>query len=133
MSETGRKVLIVDDEPGVRQIVSRALKKLPGLCLEMAESGTEALQKIQAGTYELVITDLKMPDMDGLTLCEKAKEEFPSLEFILLTGSPNIEIDQMVARSSVFSHISKPFKLNVLRSRVEEALEWLDRNESSAG
>ncbi len=85
MSESRERILIVDDEENLVALFKRILQK-EGYEVQCASSGEEALEKLETEWFDLVITDLKMPGMDGLELLSKAKAVNPTMPFIMLTA-----------------------------------------------
>ena len=84
------RILVVDDEEGVRSFLAESLE-LDGHQIEEAESGEQALVRLRARSFDLVLTDLRMPGMDGMQLLEKVQAEQPEVEFIVLTAHGNVE------------------------------------------
>ena len=107
-----KRILVVDDEPlilkSVRMVLSRA-----GYVVEVASSGSEALQRLKEGTYDLVVTDWKMPLMHGDMIAREIREKYPALPVLLLTGSV------LEAPPSGFDGVLfKPFSAEELRGLV---------------
>ena len=125
------KILIVDDEPDILQILEVALCA-EGYEVSAATCGEEALEKIKSSHFELMITDLKMPGMNGVELINKAKELRPEMECIVLTGYASIENAVAVLRqNNAFDFIAKPIKnLDEFFITIQRALEkqklWLE-------
>ena len=80
------KILVVDDEKGIRKFLSIALTRIDGVSVELAESGEEALRRIDREQFDLVLTDLKMPKMDGLQLLSEIINSKPDILTVLMTG-----------------------------------------------
>ncbi|MBI5378711.1 MAG: response regulator [Nitrospirae bacterium] len=120
--EENKKVLVVDDEQGVLDLMAEVL---PGLGCEvlLARDGEKALQLFQAERPPLVITDLKMPKIDGLTLIRAIKEASPRAEILIITGHANLESAIQAVRLGAFDYFLKPFNLEALGRRVNQALE----------
>ena len=85
------KILVVDDEFPVRDILQKGLSQMGGFSVEAAQNGREAIQKIENDLFDLVLTDVKMPEMDGLELLKAIKETWPEMMVILMTGYGSIE------------------------------------------
>ncbi len=113
-SETAQ-VLVVDDEEMVRSIVTQLLS-LKGHDIDQAESGAEALQRIETKAYDIVFTDFGMPEMTGAELARKIREHSPGMPIILLTGYT--ETDS--AADDVEAILSKPFKLEELQATIRK-------------
>ena len=86
------RVLVVDDEKEIRVFLDKALRRLGGFHVELAESGEEALRKLEKEPFELVLTDLKMPQMDGLQLIEEIAKSKPDPLMITMTGQGTMDL-----------------------------------------
>jgi CheY-like chemotaxis protein len=78
-------VLVVDDEPIIRDLLRAMLGNL-GVATEVAENGVEAQKRILSGSYQLVITDINMPEMDGITFIKWLRKRKPEVEIVVMTG-----------------------------------------------
>jgi two-component system, NtrC family, response regulator GlrR len=117
-----RRILVVDDDANLLRLLSLRLQK-EGFDVAEAASGEEALGKLAAGLPELVITDMRMGGMDGLTLFEAINRRHPVLPVIILTAHGNIPDAVHATRKGVFSYLTKPFEARALMIEVERALE----------
>lgn len=113
-----QKVLVVDDEENLRIILNRALTKA-GFVVEEADSGHQALELLQTGPFDLVISDIEMPLMDGVELLTNIKTRYPDLDVIIITGyaSKYTYVDIMNAGAS--DYMSKPFDTNSILARIK--------------
>jgi len=127
MTDGHADVLIVDDEDTLRQIVSRAIEKCGHNCTTAA-NGEEALGLATLKAFDLVVTDLKMPRMDGLTLVEILKKQRPDLPIIIMTGYADIESARKALRLQVSDYLVKPFDS---LAEVQAAAERAIRTQSS--
>src|SRR5207249_1282811 len=100
-------VLVVDDEKNIQLTLSRALS-LEGYQAETAGGGREALEKIAALPVDLVVMDVKMPDMDGLQVLEKAKQMRPELPVVIMSGHGSIETVKSAFKLGAFDYLEKP-------------------------
>ncbi|RMG60616.1 MAG: sigma-54-dependent Fis family transcriptional regulator [Deltaproteobacteria bacterium] len=118
----GKRLLIADDEEYILDIL---VEVFSGLSLEIdtARTGDEALKKIDEKRYDVVLTDLKMPGCDGLTVLRAAKELQPECEVIMMTGYGTIETAVEAMKLGAFHYITKPFKIDEVRLLVLKALE----------
>ncbi len=116
------RLLIVDDEEIVRKSCEKVLSP-QGYTLETATSGTDALQRLQEACFDLVLTDLMMPDMSGIDLLKKAKEGWPDTEVILITGYGTVATAVDALKYGAYDYIEKPFTPEVLLNAVERCLE----------
>ena len=101
-------VLIVDDEPAIRHILSRAVASA-GFRVAEAEDGAEALDKMAQVPFDIVITDIEMPEIDGLKLLEQINEKYPNTGVILITGHRGTLPPDDPRRSGADDLITKPF------------------------
>lgn len=116
------RVLYVDDDPNVRALMGKFLESL-GCEVQVVWSGKDAVMFVQRRDYDLVISDLEMPEMDGRELAKVVKEWNPDCPVVLLTGSRaqfDLKSDK---RNGVDAIIHKPASLETLRG---ELLKWLD-------
>jgi len=107
-------ILVVDDEPLVRRSLSEFLT-LEGYTVSAASNGKEALSLLQDYVADIVITDVKMPEMDGLTLLRHIKKNFPSTAVIFITGYGSIENAVEAMKEGAFDYITKPIIDNEIR------------------
>ncbi|WP_043431319.1 sigma-54-dependent transcriptional regulator [Cystobacter fuscus] len=112
----------MDDQRNMRATTALLLRSEGYFVLEAA-TGEEALQILSGGRVELMLTDLKMEPMDGLTLLKKALEVSPRLQVIMMTAFGSIESAVEAMRQGAFDYVTKPFKEGELRYRVERAQE----------
>ena len=114
-------ILVVDDQKNVRATTAMLLRD--DYNVQEAGSGEEALKILSTTGMDLMLTDLKMPQMDGLTLLKRALEVAPHLQVIMMTAHGSIETAVEAMRLGAYDYITKPFKDSELRYRVERALE----------
>ncbi len=117
-----KQVLIVDDEPNLRKILSAQLTR-DGYDVLTAEDGEQGLQLLREHHIDLVITDLKMPKVDGMTLLKKALEEDPELPIVLVTAHGTIDTAVEALKSGAFDFVTKPFDKDEVRQIVAKALK----------
>ncbi|HET8530685.1 MAG TPA: sigma-54 dependent transcriptional regulator [Methylomirabilota bacterium] len=115
------RILIVDDEPDMLENCSRILSRQGYACLT-AENGRAALAILERERPDLLLTDLKMPEMDGMALMQHAHEVDPDLPVIMITGFASIESAVVAVREGAFDYLPKSFSLDQLRVAVERAL-----------
>lgn len=119
----GPKILIVDDELVVIKSAERVLKS-EGYHVEGALGGREAIMKIGEEGYDLVFTDLKMPEVDGITLIRWIKKTKPSIGIVIITGYPSQETIKEALELGIIDYVPKPFTPAVLLDVTERAVEW---------
>ena len=115
------RFLIVDDEQPIREMLQQFFTKL-GYRVMTAESGEDALEKFMTYKFDCVISDLVMPDMDGLALLKKVKERRPGTSFFLITGYATIENAVQGMKEGAYDFFTKPFQLEDMKIRIERAL-----------
>jgi len=118
-----KRILIVDDEESVVFFLGENLAELgPGYTVETARSGEEALTKIAQQPFDLVITDLRMPGVDGLELLESIRATDPKTRLILMTAYGSDRVEAEARRLKVYRYITKPFKIEDLVDAARQAL-----------
>ncbi len=115
------KILVVDDEAPVREILKKGLSQMGGFSVEVAENGLEAIEKIEKDVFDLVLTDMKMPGMDGLELLKTIKGTWPDMMVILITAYGSIETAVEAMKMGANDYITKPIDLNELSIRISKA------------
>lgn len=120
-SETFRCV-IADDDARLRQVLVRLMKSEGFHCVEAA-SGQEALAQLAATPTAVLLTDLRMPEMDGLELLAVAHERFPELAIILITAVADVDVALQALTAGAMDYVTKPFRLEEIRARVAKAME----------
>jgi len=116
------KILIVDDEEGLRLPLHTAFQA-EGFDASLAANGVEALEKLRRGDFQVLLTDLMMPGMDGIELMEQAQRLFPDLVVILMSGYGTIETAVKALKGGAYDYMLKPFKLEEIMHAVRRALE----------
>lgn len=116
------RILVVDDEPQILLLVSRFLQR-EGYEVETAPGGREALDRLAESPFVLVLSDLKMPHLDGIGLLEQVHERYPDTIFILMTAFGTIDSAVSVLRRGAYDYLTKPLDLEDLVSTVARALE----------
>ncbi|RKH11719.1 sigma-54-dependent Fis family transcriptional regulator [Corallococcus praedator] len=116
------RILVVDDQRNMRATTAMLLRD-DGYTVSEAATGEEALGVLAKGQVDLLLTDLKMEPMDGLTLLKRGLEVSPRLQAIMMTAFGSIESAVEAMRLGAYDYVTKPFKEGELRYRVERALE----------
>jgi putative two-component system response regulator len=114
--------LVVDDEPRLRRVLVRLLEGEGFNCRE-AGSGTEALEMMQRDPAPLLISDLRMPQMDGVTLLREVLSRWPDTAVIVVTAVAEVESAVACLHLGALDYVAKPFHLDEVRARVMQALE----------
>ena len=114
------KVLLVDDEQDFLEIMSERMENR-GMEVSTANSAQEALEKIEAETFDAIILDFMMPEMDGLQTIKAIKKAKPELQIILLTGQATLEKGVEAMKLGAMDVLEKPADIEVLAEKVEKA------------
>jgi two-component system, NtrC family, response regulator HydG len=125
VSATPIRVLIVDDDEAHAEAVAGALERAGRYECTVAGSGARGASLLESDTFDIVITDLKMADVDGLAILRKAKEELPDAEVIVLTGHGTINSAVTAMQHGAATYLTKPLDIHELRAAVEKAAEPL--------
>jgi DNA-binding NtrC family response regulator len=120
MTENKLRILVLDDEPIVCKRLQPALEKL-GFEVDTFTQSVEAMHQIQQQAYDIVITDLKMKEIDGMRFLEETKKRHPQTEVIVITGFATMETAKQSFQKGVFDFIAKPFKLSEIQEVVTRA------------
>jgi two-component system, chemotaxis family, chemotaxis protein CheY len=119
------KFLVVDDFSTMRRIVRNLLKELGFTNVEEAEDGAVALQKLQGGGFDFVVTDWNMPNMDGLTLLQKVRADaaLKALPVLMITAEAKKENIIAAAQACASGYIVKPFTAATLNEKLTKIFE----------
>ncbi|SRR3990172_3302946 len=115
-----KKILVIDDEPIVRTSCIRSLSP-EGYEVKSASSGKEALELLENEPFNLVLLDLKMPDMDGIEVLKKIKDTWPDTKVVMITGYSTVETAVKTLKLGAFSYLEKPFTPDTLLETAREA------------
>jgi DNA-binding NtrC family response regulator len=125
-------VLVVDDERNIQVTLSRALS-MEGYAVEVASGGREALEKLAALPVEVVVMDVRMPDLDGLSVLQKAREARPDLPVVIMSGHGSIETVRSAFKLGAFDYLEKPItEKEKLLVAVKNALALRSLREENA-
>ncbi len=117
-----KQVLIVDDEPNLRKILAAQLSR-DGYDVMTAEDGEQGLQMLRDHHIDLVVTDLKMPKVDGMTLLREALREDPELPVVMITAHGTVDTAVEALKTGAFDYLTKPFDKDEVRQIVAKALK----------
>jgi len=121
----GKKILIVDDEFNSRTLLAQLFQE-DGYSADTAENGKTALEALKSTPFDILITDIRMPVMDGIELFHRAKEIYPHMPVILFTAYGTIETAVKALKEGVFHYLEKPVNFDLLNHTVQQALEIQD-------
>ncbi len=117
-----KNVLIVDDDEDMLDVISASLGK-DGYHAVTAQTGKEALEKLEEGFFDIAFVDIKMPDISGVQILESIKEISPETVVVMITGFASVETAVETIKSGAYDYITKPFKMDKLREIIEKAIE----------
>ena len=118
---TKQRVLIVDDEPDIRELLEITLLRM-GLDTSSAEDYSSATRLLNDESFDLCLTDMKLPDGDGIALVEYIQQQFPHIPAAVITAHGSIDLAIKAMKSGAFDFVSKPVSLETLRNLIEKAL-----------
>ena len=129
-----KQVLIVDDEPNLRKILAAQLSR-DGYEVMLAEDGEQGLTMLRENHIDLVVTDLKMPKVDGMTLLREALRESPDLPIVMITAHGTVDTAVEALKLGAFDYLTKPFDKDEVRQVVAKALKTraLAQEEATSG
>jgi DNA-binding response OmpR family regulator len=116
-----KRILIVDDDPDVHRLLAVALEA-PDRQIDSAYDGLEGLARIEATPYDLVLTDVNMPGLDGLAMLKRARRARPATRVVVMTVASTPESIVHAIRESAFTYFSKPFAVSTVTDMVTSAL-----------
>jgi two-component system, NtrC family, response regulator PilR len=119
------KLLIVDDEQGIRQLLTLVFERV-GHSVRSAENGRRAVELLRAEAADLIISDVKMPDMDGIELLRAARELLPDVAVVMMTAFATVETAREAFKLGADDFVQKPFDVDELKLIATKALEKLD-------
>ena len=115
-------ILFVDDDRAILELVNEYLNEI-GYRIQVTDNGVKALDLIKEQNFDIVFTDFKMPDIDGLELLAAIKEYRPQTEVIIVTGHGSMESAITAMKSGSYDYLQKPFKLDVLKIIIDRIVE----------
>lgn len=116
------KILVVDDDEQMREGIVEMLTR-EGYTVSDVGSGAEALEKIKKEDFDVILTDLIMPGIDGMEVLRQTKKLKPAVRVIMITGFGTIENAVEAMKEGASDYVSKPFKINEVQITVKRALE----------
>jgi len=118
------RVLVIDDEPFHAETVAESLERVGYECV-VASSGSAGAKKIEKEDFDVILTDLRMEDMDGLAILRKAKQELPDAEVVVITGHGDVKTAVEAIKEGAANYLTKPVDLGELRAIVDKVAERL--------
>jgi two-component system chemotaxis response regulator CheY len=117
------RILVIDDEPGVRNLLGRFLRSA-NFEVSFAEDGLEGLEKVKSDPPDLIVADVAMPNLDGITLCSMLKKDpaTSNIPFLIITGHGTIGEAEEALQEKPDGYLTKPFELSRVLHKIESLL-----------
>ncbi len=116
------RVLVVDDEEGIRDILADYLTMMDHEVVT-AIDGQDALNNLRKGHFDLILSDLIMPKMDGIELLKQALNIDDKIVFIMITGHPTVQTAVEAIKEGAYDYLTKPFRFDDVQLRINRAIE----------
>ena len=121
-SNTAVRVLVADDDDIFQEILAETVEEA-GAVVELAPDGVAALEQLSAGDFDILVSDLNMPRMDGLTLLKQVRTLYPHILCILITGFGSLESAIQALRLGAYDYIQKPFMVEQVAVTIRNSIE----------
>ena len=131
METTKKTILVVDDDKSILRTFTRILQK-SGYDIDVAETGKEAIEKIETRCYDLALVDIRLPDMDGTDLLSKMQKTMHDAVKIMITGFPSLETGVKSLDEGADAYLVKPVKPEELLMLIEEKLKSKEENKEQS-
>ncbi len=118
------KLLLVDDEPDMLKLLSMIIRDKTPYSVVTTNNPLEALELVKQGGFDLVVSDLKMPGLDGLELLEEIRKFNEEIPVIIVTAYATLESAQEAMGKKAFDFITKPFRKEQILFTIDKALKW---------
>jgi len=119
------KILIIDDEPDMLKLLSMILREKTSYEITTTNNPIEAVELAKQGGFDLVISDLKMPGLDGLEIIDAVKKVDVDTPVIIITAFASVESASEAIQKGGFDFITKPFRKEQILFTIDKALKWL--------
>ncbi|HEX3000682.1 MAG TPA: response regulator, partial [Armatimonadota bacterium] len=117
------RILVVDDEPLMREFISESLLS-HGYEVDTAENGSRAMDLIGGETYDVILTDYKMPKVSGIDVLRRAHEKLPDAKVVIMTAYGTVENAVEAMKLGAYDYITKPFSVDEILILVKRAVEF---------
>ena len=119
------KILIVDDEPDMLRLLSMILRDKTSYQITTTNNPIEARELVKQGGFDLVLSDLKMPGLDGIEIIDAVKKVDEDIPVIIITAFASVESASEAMQKGGFDFITKPFRKEQILFTIDKALKWL--------
>ncbi len=119
------RILAVDDEPDMLKLLSMIIREKTPYEIETTNNPLEAVELIKQGGFDLIITDLKMPGLDGIELFDAARQMQEDIPVIIITAYGTVESAMETMQRGAFDFITKPFRKEQILYAVDKAVKWV--------
>ncbi len=119
------KILIIDDEPDMLKLLSMILREKTAYDITTTNNPVEAIELAKQGGFDLVISDLKMPGLNGMEIIDAVKKIDEDIPVIIITAFASVESASEAIQKGGFDFITKPFRKEQILFTIEKALKWL--------
>ena len=118
-----KKILVIDDDLNIQEILENVLSEL-GYKIDLASDGSQALKRINQDKPDLIIMDIRLPDIDGISLCRQIRQlkETSEMPILMLTALSDLTTYHDAKLFGAVDYIVKPFDLDLLREKIEKIL-----------
>ena len=116
------KILVIDDDENILKVVATILRDR-GYDVDTAETGSEAISKSEQNTYDLMLIDIRLPDIDGVEVLTRVRDTVPKIRKIIVTGYPTLQNAVAAANRNADAYLTKPFELEKMLETIKEQLE----------
>lgn len=115
------KILVVDDDPGIRKVV-RTMLEMAGYCVSVAANGKEAVAALQQEIYQVVLTDLVMPEQEGIETIKQIRRDFPEIKVIAMSGAFGGDYLRIAGYLGAHATLTKPLRMTEVLRTIGETL-----------
>lgn len=116
-----KHILVVDDDMAVREVI-RAMLESVGFRVSLAINGRDALSRLQEGTYDLILTDLVMPEQEGIATIKEIRQRYPDLKVIAMSGAFGGDYLRIAGFLGAHGTLAKPLKLETVLKAIDDVL-----------
>jgi DNA-binding NtrC family response regulator len=120
------KILIVDDEPDMLKLIAMIIREKTPYEVITTNNPLEAVELVKSGNFDLIISDLKMPGLDGIELLNSVKQIDADIPVIMITAYGTVESATEAMQKGGFDFITKPFRKEQILFTIDKAIKWLN-------